>query len=99
MRLRLHPDADIEALEAKSWIREDDPLQATLFVEALENVFAKIKKTPDRYRTFDGDFRKLRVGKFTYGVVYRIRKPEIQVIAIMHLHREPRYWKTRKFAP
>lgn len=97
MRLRLHPDADFEALEAKSWIKEDDPIQADLFVGALEKTFTEIKRNPDRYRTFSGDFRKARVGKFAYGVVYRIGSNEIEVLAIMHLHRKPGYWKTREF--
>jgi hypothetical protein len=32
---------------------------------------------------------------YPYGIVYQIRVDMIVVVAIMHLHREPTYWKSR----
>ncbi|MEO0416072.1 MAG: type II toxin-antitoxin system RelE/ParE family toxin [Verrucomicrobiota bacterium] len=92
---RLHPLADAEAIEAAEWIRDDNPYQAALFVKELEEAIKKARRQPGLYSYFDGEFRKIRVGKFTYALVYRVRKDEIQIIAVMHLHRKPGYWKSR----
>lgn len=95
LRFHLHPEAEREALETVRWIKADDPRQAALFAEALEKAIAAARTHPDLYRCFDGDFRKVRIGKFRSAVVFRNRETEIQIIAIMHLHREPGYWKNR----
>jgi len=92
---RLHPAAEREAVEAARWIKEDDPYQAALFVEALENAILRARSQHELYRCFDGVFRKVQVGKFSYALVFRVKGGEIQILAVMHLHREPGYWKER----
>ncbi len=95
MRLRLHPEASFEGIEARTWIGENDFLQGEIFADALEASFQRIKSNPLIYRCFDGEFRRIKVGKFSYSVIFRMRGDEIQVIAIMHQHRRPGYWKDR----
>lgn len=92
---RLHPEAELEAIEAVSWIRSDDPKQADLFVAALENAIERARRDPDSHRVFEGEFRRVIVGKFRHSIVYRIRKNEIQIIAVMHHSRRPGYWRDR----
>lgn len=95
LRFRLHPEAEREALETARWIKADDPRQAALFIQALEKAITSARTQPDLYRCFDGEFRKVRVGKVRNAVVFCKRAAEIQIIAVMHLHREPGYWKER----
>ncbi len=95
LRLRLHPDAAFEGIEARIWIGDDDFLQGEIFADALEESFKRIKHGPLIYRCFDGEFRRIKVGKFRYSVIFRICGDEIQVIAVMHQHRRPGYWKDR----
>ena len=40
--------------------------------------------------------RKFLLRRFPYGVVYRITKSAIQVIAVAHGRRRPGYWKSRR---
>jgi toxin ParE1/3/4 len=39
--------------------------------------------------------RQLRVNRFPYNVVYRIRDNDIYVVAVAHTSRRPDYWKHR----
>ncbi|MBL9159536.1 MAG: hypothetical protein JNJ70_18775 [Verrucomicrobiales bacterium] len=64
-----------------------------MFAEALENAILRARKQHAIYPCFDGEFRKVRVGKFTYAVVFRLKEGEVQILAVMHLHRKPGYWK------
>ncbi len=93
--LRLHPDADAEAIAAASWIKANDPKEGTLFIEALKDALERATCQPEVYRCFQGDLRKVRVGKFSYAVIFRVKADETQVLAVMHLHRRPGYWRKR----
>jgi plasmid stabilization system protein ParE len=92
---RLHPAADAEAIDAATTIKADDPYEAALFKEALQNAINRARRRPENYRKFDGEFGKVRVGKFSCAVIFRERDEEIQILAVMHLHRKPGYWKNR----
>jgi plasmid stabilization system protein ParE len=39
--------------------------------------------------------RQLRVSRFPYNVVYRIRDNDVYVVAIAHTSRRPNYWSGR----
>ena len=54
-----------------------------------------MSRTPERFRRFDGDMRKVRVEGFPYAVIYRIEGRVLHIIAVMHLHRRPGYWRDR----
>ncbi|WP_367874864.1 type II toxin-antitoxin system RelE/ParE family toxin [Luteolibacter sp. Populi] len=96
LRLRLHPEAEAEAFDAATCIKADDFQQGVLFVQALEDALVWARTQPLIFRCFDGKFRKARLGKFRYSLVFRLRDQEIQVIAVMHMSRKPGYWKNRR---
>jgi plasmid stabilization system protein ParE len=43
----------------------------------------------------DHGTRRYLVHRFPYGVVYRVSRQIIQIIAVMHLRRHPDYWRGR----
>jgi plasmid stabilization system protein ParE len=92
---RLHPEADAEGLEAASYIASDDIQEGALFKEALENALMWACREPLIFRCFEDNFRKVKVGKFRYALVFRIRDDEVQVLAVAHMSRRPGYWKQR----
>ncbi|MCZ6674550.1 MAG: type II toxin-antitoxin system RelE/ParE family toxin [Verrucomicrobia bacterium] len=48
------------------------------------------------YRIIQGAFRRHLLARFPYGIIYRIDDDVIYVVAVMHLKRNPGYWKNRK---
>ncbi len=42
-----------------------------------------------------GDIRRCLTNHFPYGIIYCIEADEILILAVMHLHRKPGYWKER----
>ena len=90
---QFHPDAVAEALEAVVRIKGDDPREGELFIRELESALAWARTQPLIFRCFEGDFRKVRLGKFRYALIFRLRDGEIQVLAVMHMSRKPGYWK------
>jgi len=92
---RLHPSADLEAMEAAAYMQLDDPSEAELFKLALEEALEWARQEPMIFRCFEADFRKVKVGKFSYTLVFRVRENEIQILAVVHMSRLPGYWKER----
>jgi plasmid stabilization system protein ParE len=33
--------------------------------------------------------------RLPYGIVYRLREETVEIVAVMHLSREPQYWVSR----
>jgi plasmid stabilization system protein ParE len=96
MTYSFHPDAEKELEEVEQHydsIREDlgDRLRAE-----IEMTLARILKFPNAWQLLSKTVRRRRLISFPYGIVYRIKTDEIRILAVMHLHREPGYWRNRK---
>jgi len=39
---------------------------------------------------------KREASRFPYGVLYSIEPDRVYILAVMHLHRHPDYWKSRR---
>lgn len=62
---------------------------------AVRDTVRRIQEFPLLYPALEDDIRRCRVHRFPYGVVYRAKPERIEVLAVMHLHRQPGYWKSR----
>ena len=62
-------------------------------IAAVREASELIRVFPLMCRLIEADLRQCRVMRFPYGLIYRLRGEEIQIVAVMHLHREPGYWK------
>ncbi len=92
---QFHPEALKEADDAALFYQKQQPGLETRFLDALEDAITRIRRNPLLYRKIDGEIRKCRLLRFPYGVIYRIKADQIEILAIMHLRRQPGYWKLR----
>ena len=65
------------------------------FKEEVKRVIRIIKNMPDIGPPESENIRKYILHKFPYKVLYSIEKDHLYIIAIAHMHREPRYWINR----
>ena len=65
------------------------------FKSALSKALDRIETWPLGCGKVYGEVRICRIQRFPYGIVYVARDEEIVVVAVMHLHRRPGYWKQR----
>jgi toxin ParE1/3/4 len=94
-RLQLHPEAETELAEAAAYYEAQQTGLGTRFLDAIEDAFERTRNNPLLYRVVETDVHRCLVRIFPYGVLFRIRPEVIVVVAIMHLHRGPGYWKGR----
>lgn len=65
------------------------------FLEELSQGFHRITENPFSHSIHFDEYRRYLMGRFPYGVVYRIEGQQILVFAVAHLRRRPGYWIDR----
>lgn len=95
MSHRWNRHARIEYYDAIEYYARIDDQLGERFVASVEEAVEQMSLTPERFRCFEGDMRKVRVEDFPYAVIYRLEGGELNIIAVMHLHRRPGYWSER----
>lgn len=65
------------------------------FIFDLKACSERIVRYPQAWQPFELETRRCRLTKFPYAAIY-VEKPNlILIVAVMHLHREPKYWYDR----
>jgi len=95
MNFHFHPEAAVEVETAALHYEEHGPGLRGDFLSELEFTINRIIERPWAWGRISPNERRCRMGRFPYGVVYRILDDEIEIVAVMHLHREPGYWAGR----
>jgi len=65
------------------------------FMSAVEHVIQQIVEAPERWQIIEDDIRRCLTRVFPYAVLYSIEKDYVLILAVMHCHREPGYWRNR----
>jgi hypothetical protein len=66
------------------------------FLKEIELAMARIRAYPRAWPKVSRRARRCRLNHFPYGLVYQDRNNFMLVIAVMHLHRRPGYWRKRE---
>ena len=90
-----HPEARSEFRESARYYEIQQPGLGHRYVDAVRDAVTRIRSRPQLYREIAPGVRQCRIPRFPYGIIYRIRNSGIEVVAVMHLHRRPGYWKDR----
>ena len=92
---KIHPEALEEYNQAAADYAAIYPELGQRFYHEIRRLIAEIQRAPTLYRHFDGIFQRNFSTTFPFSVIY-VQEPEhIHIIAVMHMHRKPGYWKHR----
>ncbi len=95
MRVRLHPEAETEMIEAAAYYEERQADLGKRFLASVQDAINSIIINPRLYPVVDLDVRRCLTKVFPFGILFRISRDEIVIVAVMHLARHPDYWKHR----
>jgi len=91
----LHPAADEELAEAVRFYAQIDPDLGIRFYREMERLIFDICAHPARYRRFDPPARRHFSNEFPFAVIYIERPDYVWIVSIMHMKRQPGYWRKR----
>jgi len=96
LKYSFHSDAEKELNEAITYYNE---CQNGLGLEFAKEVYLAIQNIlsfSHAWPPLSANTRRCLTNRFPYGVIYQITDEEVFIIAVMHLNREPSYWKKRE---
>jgi toxin ParE1/3/4 len=93
--VKFHPDAESEMLAAAAYYEEQQPDLGRRFLASVQDAVNRLMLNPHLYPTIDLDVRRCLTKTFPFGVLFRVQPRRIVIMAVMHQHRDPDYWKTR----
>jgi plasmid stabilization system protein ParE len=93
--LRLQPEARDDIREARRWYDGQRAGLGREFVEEVQTVLGAIRDNPARFTPIYRHFRRALLNRFPYGIVFAVAGDTVQVVACLHVRRDPDTWLDR----
>jgi len=94
--LIIKPFAELDATEAAKWYNLRKEGLGDEFLLVLDAKLNAIKRDPKQFTKLYKNIHRALTERFPFGIFYIIEKEAIYVLAIVHTHRNPQYWKKRR---
>jgi hypothetical protein len=65
------------------------------FLDQINHAVRRATAFPMAAPEIEQGLRRVLVNRFPYGLIYGIEPKRLVIVAVAHLHREPRYWIDR----
>lgn len=95
MKVRFLKPAQSEVDDAVAWYDSQSYGMGIQFLDDIDRAIRRIVAYPLSSMEIEEGLRRCLLSRFPYGIIYGIDSETIIVVAIAHLHREPRYWIDR----
>src|SRR5580698_10020326 len=96
MNYFFHPEAESEFFDAIEYYEKCEKGLGYDFATEVYFTVERILAHPKAWQFMEeGLIRRALVKRFPYGIIYAEQNREIYILSVMHLHREPDYWKHR----
>ncbi len=95
MTFSFHPEAKDEFNEAIEYYEGCGLGLGYDFSIEVYTAIQNIINHPTAWPIIEEGVRRCLVNRFPYGIIYSIEGNGIFILAVMHLHRHPDYWKNR----
>ena len=95
MKYGFHPEAEAEFLAAIDYYEGCEPGLGYEFAAEVHSTMGSILSFPNAWTILEDGIRRCQIRRFPYGVIYSQDGDVTFVLAVMHLHRDPDYWKDR----
>lgn len=96
MNYGFHPEAEAEHLETIAHYESKRPGLGASYLAEFERVVSIVCQSPYSYPIeAQPDIHRVRMKQFPFSILFRIKAADIQILAVAHHRRRPRYWITR----
>lgn len=95
MNYYFHPEAEAEFIAAIDYYEEKQSGLGYDFAREVYRGIQSIIEHPQTWPVLDGEIHRRLIGRFPYAILYSDEGQTIYILAVMHLRREPNYWKKR----
>lgn len=90
-----YPPAEQEYLDAACYYDDQGEGLGDYFVRDIEAAIVKIRENPLTWRKLSRHARRYLPSNFPYQVIYAVEGNHVFILAVVHLRRNPTFWKSR----
>jgi plasmid stabilization system protein ParE len=95
MKIHFLSIAEKELHDAVDWYNEQADGLGKEFLDQLDRAIRRAVTYPQSSMEIESGLRRCIMARFPYGLIYGLDKDKIIIVAVAHLHRNPRYWADR----
>jgi len=95
MTVRFLVPAQQELDDAVAWYDQQADGLGKEFLDELDRVIRRVVAYPLAALEIEPGLRRGLLARFPYGIIFGLDGDTVVVVAVAHLHREPRYWADR----
>ena len=95
MNVRFLTLAQQEVDDAVAWYDGQAAGLGQEFLDELDRAVRRALAFPMSCPEIEPGVRRCLFARFPYGLIYGVDRETVVVVAVAHLHREPRYWVDR----
>jgi len=88
-------EAVVEAATAAAWYSTRSAAAAAGFEAELAEAESAIHMLPNAWPPYDHGTRRYLLRRYPFGVVYRVERTRVLIVAVAHGHRRPGDWRDR----
>ena len=91
-----HPEARAEFEDAVAYYEARSPGLGLDFADEVAAAVERVLLHPPAWPSLDTNIRRCQTRRFPFGILYCEEDDTILILAVMHLHRRPGYWRDRR---
>ena len=95
MKHAFHPYVLAEYVTAAGAYQSGQPGLGERFILSVEGAIEGTCQAPERWPILEQDIHRRLTRVFPYAILYTIEESHVLIVAVMHCHRKPGYWRTR----
>jgi len=95
MQLFFSEAAQQELDDAFNWLEQEQAGLGYRFTADVDEALKRIRLQPHAWHQLGATLRRCLLKHFRYGLIYRIHREQIEIIAVAHTSRQPDYWQNR----
>ncbi len=94
--IAVRPESQADIKEAALWYEDQLAGLGTRFRNELRTTFGHIADNFLRFPVIEGNVRRALLHRFPYAVYFTTQSDSVVVIAVLHQHRRPSAWQSRR---
>jgi len=95
-RTFVRPEAQDDIREAARWYEDRESGLGLRFLREIRTSLEHICDNPLRFPIIEEDVRRALLHKFPYSIYFINEPATVATIAVLHQHRRPGEWKSRR---
>ena len=97
-RLTILPQAEIDVSDAAAWYEGRRTGLGDEFLNELDSVLRRVIMSPFEFPKIKNNIRRALLRRFPYSAYFAVTTETVELVALLHQHRDPRSWEKRVIA-